>query len=77
VACLRVTGNVALVKLRIDAGPTAPSHVDVRITDNGPSGNTVELNTTSASGCDFTTSRYEDAGLSGELTVIDAQPASR
>jgi hypothetical protein len=38
VACLRVTGNVALVKLPIDAGPTAPSHVDVRIEDAGFSG---------------------------------------
>ena len=77
VVCLRVLGNVAVLKQTLDFGAGAPSHVDLRITDNGSSGDTVAYHTTSASGCEFVGDDYFDAGFSGDLHVTDAQPASR
>jgi hypothetical protein len=73
--CLRVQGNVAL--LVFPTGRTRIPYFTLRLTDNGAAQDTVEFAAVRSDCSTLAVSNLEDLDFEGELTVIDAQPASR
>jgi hypothetical protein len=79
ILCLAVQGNVAIaLSSSTFGGPTAPSRVMLRLTDNGRSGDRVEGTPTDIDTCTpLPSTTFEDIGFSGDLHVTDAHPAAR
>ena len=75
--CLRVQGNVAF--MAFPTGRPRIPYVTLRLTDNGAAPDTVEAEFTGVrSDCSgLGGPNLQDVDFDGELTVIDAQPASR
>jgi hypothetical protein len=68
VTCLNVQGNVALLTIQTSQFGS----VALRVTDNGPTGDTVEA--IPGSGCAQPQPGYVDVGFSGDIVIVDASP---